>query len=268
MLHSIIIPNRKRDANLRICLASLRLSAQTVGIADDDWEVVVATDCATMPELTCPGRIAYVARPEGPFNKPLLLNAGIAASTGTVLTFMDADAIVGLRFMENPAALGDLTKFCYRVRRLSHAASDSIRDSADTEDAIRKAFSRYESFPPAHEGYGTPDRNGGRNPTGPVFGNSHFSIRRSVLGDLRFDETFCGRGFEDIHFNLLLWKQHFDTYNARMVTDADHAVLNLANPANVAEDWGPGDWNTRNFKRYKSDLGQFRREMRAKGVEI
>lgn len=266
MFHSIIIPAKGRDANLRLCLESLWTSSRICGHAAN-WEVVIATDSDTLPILQHPNRIAWIPPIEGPFNKNRLLNAGINCSNSDVLTFLDADCVAPPRFLESVIRLvadPTLTKLCYRVRRMNEADSAALLASGD----IPAAFARYDDFHLAHEGYGEPDHHMPIHPRGLVFGNSHFSIRREVLADLRFDEEFQGRGYEDVHFNWQIWRRYFDSYKAEIVTDADHAVLNLANPPTVNEDWGPGDWNNRNFKRYKIQFGQWKREMRAKGVKV
>jgi hypothetical protein len=61
----------------------------------------------------------------------------------------------------------------------------------------------------------------------PAFGNSQFSIRRETLGDLRFDEQYVGRGFEDLDMIQQIWQRHKDHYCGHIFTDSDHALLHV-----------------------------------------
>lgn len=261
--NSVIIPNRGYDRWLRHCLWSLERSHSLSGLRLADVEVVVVSD--SMPSI--PGWLGLpvnhlVAKHGRYFNKPLALNVGIEHSSGDVLTFLDADSIVGPRFLETGLWLlqpeyAPVTKLCYRVRQLPGVALqllDSAVDPVEKEHVIAHWFCKANSYPPAFEGYGSAepwDKRKGPRPDKPVFGNSQFSIRRDVLGDLRFDEEYAGRGFEDCEMNRRIARHYGDKYNAVMVTDPDHTMFHIANP-NQGEVWGPGEQNSLNAKRYFS----------------
>ena len=271
MVHSIIISHRNRIDTLPTCLRSVWASGLLCPAVQ--YEIIIADD--TDPNQTIflgrPDVRWYSLRPCHPFNKPRLLNLGIEHAKGDILTFLDADAVVPPRFMENAQRLLDdptLTKLCYRVKDIE--PSEMV---GKTTDAL---FADYDSRNCRYEAYGRPDTNlaSRRNPISPkpdapVFGNSQFSIRRETLGDLRCDEAYCGRGFEDIHFNFQIWRKHFDTYRAEIVTDKDHALLHVKTPQPPKEEeWGTGPWTVANRRRYKKEFDEFRREKMAQGIRV
>lgn len=179
---------------------------------------------------------------EGPFNKAAALNEGInRACCGwvrpDVLTFMDADMLVGPRFLESQQRLMDdpgLTILCYRVR------------NADTADVD---WTRYDDYPKAFEAYGDPEHGAAHPDMRPIFGNSQFSIRREVLDDLRWDEGYAGRGFEDLDMTQQIWQRYGSAYRAEIMTDADHALLHVAHAYDPG--WADRKLTTANLKRYK-----------------
>lgn len=241
--HSIIIPVRNRLANLNVCLASIVRSAEHCGV--EDYEIIVVNDGDRDPGYTLLPNVLYALPPSdplnGPFNKPRLQGIGIMMARGKVLTFLDADALVPLKFMENAKRLDDstLTKLCYRVRKIP------LLGDIDTSNPD-SLFERYDSFSRAMEAYRKP-HTGWLTPRQearfirdhePVFGNSQFSITKDKLLPVLPDQQFDCRGFEDINFNLQIWAWNYADYRAEMVTDADHALLHLPNPPNNNEQWG------------------------------
>ncbi len=245
--------------------------------ATNDWEVIVVDDTHYEDSSILPWKkdafnaTYYYTEQEPFFNKPKLLNIGISHAKGDVLTFLDADAIVAPRFMENPQRLvaePSLTKLCYRVRHLSKADAQPVHDNSDWRAVIERLFADYGEKRIRAEHYGQPDKGSWKRTSTPIFGNSQFSIRREVLGDLRFDERFKGRGYEDIHFNFLIWKHYYKTYRAEIVTDADHAMYHVENPPTDQEGWGPGAQNESNCRLYRREFGNWTREMKAKDIQI
>ena len=271
MLHSLIIPNRDYTPWLRHCLWSIERSAEICFRGPKEYEVVLVDERSeNAPPVPNCGRVVTVPGREEIFNKPRLLNIGLEEARGQVLTFLDADAIVGPRFMEAVDSLERLgalalTKLCYRVRYLPQKALGQLDQKARSfgEDPGARPwaqlemswFDRFETYQMASEGYGEADnllneKDLKRTDVSamPVFGNSQFSITRRALGGLEFDEGFIGRGFEDLWMNRQIGRRHGDDYRAAMVTDAAHAMFHVRNPPK--ENWGPGEQNKANFRRY------------------
>lgn len=236
---SIIIPNRGRDASLALYRRSLGVAFTQTGHAVRDIELT-----GIYPQLIAES---------GPFCKSRFLNAGIGTATGNILLFLDADAIVPPRFFETIHRLDDptLTKLCYRVRRIPQTEVDHLLTEPDQRQFLTDIFSHYDDYPLAHEGYGRPTWNRPKQPREPVFGNSQFAIRRETLGDLRFDEEYVGRGYEDLDMNLRIWEKYGEAYRAEIVTDSDHALLHITDKSHDAH-WGDGkkDLNYQNSLRY------------------
>jgi glycosyltransferase involved in cell wall biosynthesis len=243
-LNSIIIPHRNRNQYLHDCLWSIARSAEHCGVRD--YEVVVVDNGSVCPPTPDDRHVVVVAvnRPTPWFNKPLCLNLGIEHSRGDILTFLDADAIVGKSFIEGISELADptLTRLCYRVRYTSRTRFCEMFLS----DSVDAAFRDYDSLQRAFEGYGDPERNteGGE----PVFGNSQFSITRHLLGDLRFNERFDGRGFEDLWLIREIWRRYGSAYKGKILTDPDHALIHVKH--GYESDWHDIKKNKANFDLY------------------
>jgi len=274
--HSIIIPHRDYSKYLEMCLWSIRCSAHCCDV--DDYEVLVVDQGSKLPPTLYDPHDRLIKQPRAPayryiryFNKPMALNEGIRQAKGEILTFLDADAIVGELWMDCVSWLkgendrNAMTKLCYRVRYLPETAL--IRMAALEPDAREKMvygergfFDCYRDFQRAVECYGEPDKDPHNNPPGrkwdgdeppehPIFGNSQFSIHRDQLGKIRFDEKYVGRGFEDIAMNREIWRRKGDNYRAGIVLDSRHAMFHVRNPSQ-GEKWGAGKQNTANLRRY------------------
>jgi len=279
MRHSIIIPNRNYNAYLRHCLWSIHRSARICG--REDYEILVVDQGSLEAPAPTPDMRATVISqaPEKPtpdgkryFNKPRAQNEGIRQATGEILSFLDADAIVGERWMDCVDSLRRLgpralTKLCYRVRYLPGICLEAVDEASPARrdeivDGQEGWFSRYDTYQRAIECYGEVDKDPHNNPSGrkwdgngipeePVFGNSQFSIPRTELGELRFDEKYVGRGFEDLSMNRAIFREKGAAYRAGIVTDPKHALLHIRNQSQ-GELWGAGRQNSANFKRFHS----------------
>jgi len=266
---SVIIPHRDRNDNLAMCLASLHMAVRYGGyrgadppeiIVVDGGSVVVPNVSENMRVVRCPA--------DNPFNKAKLLNVGIAQSSGDLLTFLDADAIVAPGFLAAPLRIWEtfpaVTKVAYRVRYLE---PPMVRTFAATESVweYRALFYsyRWSAAPVAKEAYEAPHRFSNRNRSNratPVFGNSQQTVPRWVLGDTRFDEEYAGRGFEDIDFNLSLWEYRQQTYTAVILTRRIEAMYHVRNQP-LGGHWGERHHNIRNRTRYMTRFGQLMRRM-------
>jgi glycosyltransferase involved in cell wall biosynthesis len=250
--HSIIIPHRNRVPNLNVCLDSIIQSADYCGVSD--YEIIVVNDGPDDPGFKPLQSVLYALPPDrnfGPFNKPRLQGIGILMARGAILTFLDADALVPRRFMENATRLSNnpsLTKLCYRVRKIPQSDDVKALDKTgpiDLKDP-ESLFARYDLFQRAMEAYKKPHtgylsaRQERKCLTDkePVFGNSQFSIPRNKLLPVLPDRRFDCRGFEDIYFNLQIWAWNYADYRAEMVTDSEHALLHLPNPTDNKDQWG------------------------------
>lgn len=256
-MHSILIPHRNYNAYLDLCLWSIYRSAQRCEIPANEWRVWVI-DCGSETSPLPSKQVSVCLCPPPPpgrlFNKPLALNVGIELALkhdkADVLTFLDADAIVGLRWLENTQTPWDATRLCYRVRKIPKARFQEFYDSALKGDGavVADAFEHYNGYSRAFEAYRQVEHNAD---TGlPVFGNSQFSIRADVLGDLRFNESLEGRGFEDLWLIREIWRKYGDAYRGIVAKDADHAMFHVQNDKR-ADDWAPVGQDIKNYQVYR-----------------
>jgi hypothetical protein len=271
MLHSIIIPHRNRNRQIYQAIWSIADSAYRSGCLD--YEIIVVDyNSRQKPPSPIPVRIVVCEDRPGVLNKSRLCNLGIEAAQGDILSFVDADMLVGrnwaagtqkvLRKPDGP------TRLAYRVWHLkiddqAHVNSDLVLDwldACDGDDARRRSLQQawlddHERFTRAFEAYGKPEDGNKPRVKVPVFGNSQFSIRRDVLGDLRFNEEFTGAGWEDIWMAWAIWKQAGDSYRGAIFPDTDHGMLHIwhgPRPGKGAEGsrWFPPGLNAANEQRY------------------
>lgn len=264
MFHTIIIPHRNRHAHLAVCLWSIERSGKICGRGD--FEVLVVEhgsnrrpDVKPFPHV----KLVVDRRSMGMLNKPRLQNGGIERAGGEVLTFLDADAVVGRRWIEAADDLQrdlEITRLCYRVRYLPQGADRTLSELQQPGELLDGWFADYDAKkkPPhgvedkyrrGYEAYGNPEWN--REECGqPIFGNSQFSIRREALGQLRYDEDYVGRGYEDLPMIRAIWRAHGKDYRGQMVTDGEHALFHLQH-GYENQDWYDPEVNQANYNRYQ-----------------
>ncbi len=261
MCHSIIIPHRNRHGRLAHCLRSITRSARVTGIKN--YEVYVIDLNSKWPPWNCiyPIQITAdpISTPDGGFNKCHALNHGLQVARGSTITFLDADAIVGTRWLEGVRHLDEdpsLIRLCYRVRLLNQDQERQLNEAAQQgrwEQHVDKAFRKFNlrqdegGLDPAWEAYYQVNLNWFKDPKtrrpippdcgSHVFGNSQFSMRRDDIGELRFDEeNFPRAGHEDLDFIQQVRHKFRDRYKAKILTDAEHGMLHIQSP-------GEPDWN-------------------------
>jgi len=227
-IHSIIIPHRDRQDHLADLFRSLAWAWDHCDLKDRlDVEVIVAhagepRQIASLVSLIpdcIPGRIVAWSAPMPIFNKARMLNLGYYHAHGDLVTFLDADAILGPRFLNAAGMLLDdpgLVRVCYRVH---HLPADWTWDGDPRE--LLALFTAYDSFPRGYFGRGTPWRNHPplKTEVDRVFGNSQGTVRRKDLGDIIHEEAYQGRGFEDLHFLMDLWDHYGDRYRGAAPDD-------------------------------------------------
>ena len=250
MKHSILIPHRNRDRQLELCLWSIHRSAIECGVKE--YEVVAADSGqnGVCVDGWASGWYRVIPDPVPPavFNKPRCLNLAIDAARGEILTFLDADAIVGKRFMETVDAFDrepSLVRVNYRVRYLAEDDALGIEMAADKAAHVDSLFAHYDSFPHGWEAYGHHHLNTWTDSVQP-WGNSQFSICRKDLRGCRPDEAYAGRGQEDMDFNCQLEAAWGEAYRGVIFTDADHAMFHQRH------EYEP-EWNDEGRKRLNNE---------------
>jgi predicted glycosyltransferase involved in capsule biosynthesis len=249
LFHSIVIPSRNRNQQLLLAIWSIKRSAAFCGIKNYEI-VIVDSHSANPPKSESNVSVLFDTNPKGLLNKPRCQNIGIDSAVGNALTFLDADALVSLRWMEGISELEKhprLTRLCYRVRYLPSDYIAAVQSSESRERTVDKLFAEYDTYLLAHEAYGRPENN--RHSCGPIFGNSQFSMRRDVLGDLRYDDEYVGRGHEDLAFIRETWMRDPESYRAKILTDPEHAIFHFANSLG-GPDWRNKNQAARNERRY------------------
>lgn len=269
--HSILIPHRNRHQYLGLCLWSIHRSAVVCEVRE--YEVVIADSGSAYPltdELirfceddqnglfgdssgtTVHLRALTDPAPPRVFSKPRALNQAIDAARGDILTFLDADAIVGRLFMETPAQLdadAALVRVNYRVRYLPATKLWPIQRASNREIYVAKLFATYDEQPIGWEAY----RNHYQNvwsPSEQPWGNSQFTIRRQDLRGARPDEAYFGRGQEDMDFNCQIEAAWDEAYRGVIYTDPDHAMFHLQHE--YERGWNSDRLKYENNQRYRA----------------
>lgn len=273
-MHSIIIPHRNRLPWLRHTLWSIQHSARIC-----DWpsyEVIIvnegpSTELDDLARRSLSIRVVEVTARPGPLCKTRLLNVGIEASSGEILSFVDADMLVGPKWMGSPRVFTEIggevipTKISYRVWALPEKESEALWKErlSDWEYErwlmgwLRKCQLCPATFQRLFEAYGKAEDSVrpwrelppfGSN----VIGNSQFTILRRVLGDLRFNEEYVGRGFEDIWMMREIQRKYRENYCGLILTEPWRAMLHIEHEEQSKKetDWNDEKLNRQNRDRY------------------
>jgi glycosyltransferase involved in cell wall biosynthesis len=227
-----------------MCLCWIAASADMCGA---DYEVIVAdAGSDTPPDLSACARARLVEAPRTKlFNKPVALNAGMDAAAGDIVTFLDADAIVGPEFMRGPDLGGEVCRWCYRVWYTDVPPGDA--------EAWKLLFARTDKLTRGYEARCTPESGWHSNSSHavPLFGNSQASMRAADLKGLglRHNEAYAGRGFEDLEFMRHVWFAFGASYRAGMHAEPERNLVMLRH--RYEADWSAPSAASANFRRYR-----------------
>lgn len=247
LFHCLIVPCFERS--LTACLKSIHASAANCNIQAyrvficDGGSKVVHKPSHRETVVPCQGLepVRLLPNENRPYNKARCLNAGIEAAVASagakdcVLTFLDADAIVGVRFMAGAMNAMKYDRVMYRVSRAGKPWGET---------------------PISYEAYSHPDDDWSfrirLNP--PVMpepgmapqGNSQFSILKTKLNEVRFNENYFGRSFEDLWMMRELYRRGLN--NTTIHTDEDHAMFHV--PVAASKHFDAGRWSDRNYRMY------------------
>ena len=197
-----------------------------------------------------------------------------------VLSFIDADSVVGSEWLAGASALAsrEITRLCYRVRYVPHDITrDLLAAWPGVLARVNDLFACYDQHRLAYEAYGDPDRTrptrrvngrprrvdrfwsgridddgshhlttGADNP----HGNSQFAIRRDALGDIRYDESYEGRGFGDLDINRRIAAAHGAAYRGGIDYRPTRCMLHLMH--SYGPDWRSTDAHRANRARYRT----------------
>ncbi len=246
-MHSIIIPHRNRYEHLATCLWSLHRSARHMHVARSEYEIIVVDNGSPLlPTYRTDIRLVLDESSMRIFNKPKLLNLGISAAKGDILTFLDCDMIVGLKWMGNVHLFDtrpEITRLCYRSAHLppSYLRVDRMEESVDL------AFGQYAHFKRRDEAHCEPQSMTCKGE--PLFGNSQCSMTRDALGAIRYNEKFVGAGFEDIWFTREVWRRHGEKYLGVMPTQPRECMFHIKHDLRQPN-WRGGVFLDANSKMY------------------
>lgn len=292
MLHSVIIPHRNRHDDLKHCLWALGESAKACDLGRDDVEVIVVdTRSDELPEISGNGchvslvfdhnmlkpvtiahkhpRDVTSTTSHHVYCKTAALNVGMDHARGELLTFLDADSIVGPEFLEMaPMFLtpdSPSTKLAYRVRYVDRAKLDGLlakMPQREAFEAVRKLWG-LDQLHRAREIYVNPDYDDiadgkGEKSVTPdgeydqhrVVGNSQFTIRRDKLGNRRWNEDYVGGGYEDVEMLRGIYLDHGDDYRALICRTPESAIVQIKTVNHNPEDWRPPGLDKVNERRY------------------
>ena len=265
MLHVLIIPYRDRALYLLACLRWLQRAAVYLP-SSWTYKILICEGTQEPSWMAClqDERLIWLNHSSAMpiFNKNTLLNLGIEEAIrqdADVITFLDCDSLVGKQFFAGAPLLIDdpsVTRLCYRVRYLPRSQSTYLGiDSDRLDEYVFTGFENYDSLDLAHEGRVLPEWRQDRGE--PLFGNSQWSIRTKLLGELRFDENYVGAGYEDLSMIRTVWKHFGDDYRAILAgIPPGESSMNIVQLSHERDqlDWRTKELMDVNHARYHKDV--------------
>ena len=280
MLFSVIIPaSEVKYPELKKCIASISNAAAYNLQRGHATEVIVSYPDNEPPppkSLVQNMFVRYVPHSTthdfklapgepSPYWKAKALNTGLDCSNGDVLVFLDADSLVNgfslatLDFLLRPRKTGlkfkdAKKKKMKRMPMVSTKAAYRVKYISPDQVVIGNQLELWNTSPMAFEGIYKADTDM-REYIGepPIdrrlhFGNSQFAVTRERMGNLRWDENYIGRGFEDIDMNARMSFYHGSEYRCQLITTWFSSIFHIKTP--MTKEYAGGRWNDRNRRRY------------------
>lgn len=220
MFNSIISTHRNRPDCLRVFLRSFEIASKNVN--PNSYEIIIVdlgsnSACRQIAE-SFNGKLNfnyYEIDYKDVFWKTKALNFAFSQTSGDYISMIDIDSLVPPLFLKGIEDFFSDTKksntrLSHRVKFLTDKITKQVKDGKFDERFIQENIvSKSGFFGIAKERFGIEERDAisEEDYQNNALGNSHFTIKREhYLSIGGYDERFKGRTWEDLDFNLRLFK--------------------------------------------------------------